>query len=292
MTPVRETTRRLPDSRLTRRLVRAAVTVATAAVMVTGGLTGVPASAHDRDLPSGRKVVPYTVKPGDTATGLAVRFHAWTAELISHNHLGRSARMTVGQRLRIPVVVAAARADRREAKRDRKDRTRKAQARKARTRKAQARKKAARSRSAREWKYADPSRRTVRRVITRTASRHGVDPRLALAVSWQEAGWQMHHVSSANAIGAMQVLPTTGTWMSLYAGRPLRLTRTRDNVLAGVLLLDVLADHTRSRRRQIAAYYQGLGAVRENGLYDETKRYVANVQVIKRRLERGLPPAP
>ena len=30
---------------------------------------------------------------------------------------------------------------------------------------------------------------------------------LALAVSWQESGWQMHHVSSANAIGAMQVLP-------------------------------------------------------------------------------------
>ena len=52
------------------------------------------------------------MKPGDTATGLAVRFHAWTAELISHNHLGSTATLRVGQRIRIPVVRAAARRDR------------------------------------------------------------------------------------------------------------------------------------------------------------------------------------
>ena len=55
------------------------------------GLTTVPASADDRPLPPGRVAKHYTVRPGDTATGLAVRFHAWTAELISHNHLGSSA---------------------------------------------------------------------------------------------------------------------------------------------------------------------------------------------------------
>ena len=74
----------------------------------------------------------------------------------------------------------------------------------------------------RSWQHPDPSRETVRRVIARTARRHGVDPQLALAVSWQEAGWQMHHVSSANAIGAMQVLPSTARWMEQYAGHRLR----------------------------------------------------------------------
>ncbi len=44
------------------------------------------------------------MKPGDTATGLAVRFHAWTAELMSHNHLDSSGRLRVGQRIEIPVV--------------------------------------------------------------------------------------------------------------------------------------------------------------------------------------------
>ena len=87
---------------------------------VTGGLlltglttvTALPATADDRPLPAGRTLTTYTVKPGDTATGLAVRFHAWTAELISHNHLGSTASLRVGQRIEIPVVRAAVRKDR------------------------------------------------------------------------------------------------------------------------------------------------------------------------------------
>jgi hypothetical protein len=79
--------------------------------------------------------------------------------------------------------------------------------------------------------------------------------------------------------------------MEWYAGRPLHLHRLQDNAAAGVLLLGVLGDETRSRRHQVAAYYQGLGAVREHGLYDDTRGYVANVIAIKRRLEEGRPPA-
>lgn len=271
---------------ITRRMVHGAVTLATGAAL----MTGLPAAAHDQDLPAGRKVVTYTVKPGDTATELAVRFHAWTDELVSHNHLGSHATLRVGQRLRIPVVLAAVR---REAAKARTARPAARAATKARA-KPQARQHKAHKaprRTVKPWQQADPSRPAVRRMIVRTSHRVGVDPELALAISWQEAGWQMHHVSSANAIGAMQVLPTTGAWMALYAGRPLRLRHAGDNILAGVLLLKVLDDNTRTRKHQIAAYYQGLGAVRRHGLYDETKRYVRNVQVIKRRLERGQTPA-
>lgn len=128
-------------------------------------------------------------------------------------------------------------------------------------------------------------------MIIHTARRHGVDPELALAVSWQEAGWQMHHVSSAGAIGAMQVLPATGAWMSMYAGRHLRLHRTHDNVLAGVLLLGVLNHMTHTRRHQIGAYYQGIGSVQRHGLHAGTRHYVDNVLALKRRLEHGWNPA-
>ncbi len=230
------------------------------------------------------------MRPGDTATGLAVRFHAWTAELISHNHLGSTAGLRVGQRIEIPVVRAAVRKDRSRARPNRTARTEPARRTEPRT--APRTRQRSRPQVRRQLApTARPGRAHVRRVIVRTARRHGVDPQLALAVSWQESGWQMHRTSSANAIGAMQVLPATGAWMSLYAGRSLRLRHTRDNVLAGVLLLGVLDDQTRSRRRQVAAYYQGLGAVREHGLYDETRRYVRNVRAIRHRLERGLPPA-
>ena len=92
-------------------LARLTAAGVTGGLLLTG-LTALPATADDRPLPPGRIAKPYTVKPGDTATGLAVRFHAWTAELISHNHLGSSATLRVGQRIEIPVVRAAARKDR------------------------------------------------------------------------------------------------------------------------------------------------------------------------------------
>jgi LysM repeat protein len=255
------------------------LTVAT----VTGGvlLSGLPAAADHQHLPSGRRVTPYTVKSGDTATGLAVRFHAWTAELISYNHLGRRGSLHVGQRIKIPVVLAALPKNKRHPK--------KHQAHQHTKKKHHA--PAKHTKTKKKHALPDPSRATVRRVVVRTARRHGVDPQLALAICWQESGWQMDRVSSAHAIGAMQVLPATGVWMSMYAGRRLHIRKLKDNVLAGVLLLDVLDDLTRTRKRMIGAYYQGLGAVREHGLYSETRRYVRNVVAIERRLERGLPPS-
>lgn len=247
-----------------RTLLGAAAGLAGSLVLVP--VLACPASADHERLPRGRTPTPYVVRPGDTATGLAVRFHAWTAELVAHNHLGPGGSLRVGQRIVVPVVTD--RTDDRDEDRDR-------------------------DRGDREpaWRHPDPSRGEVRRVVARTARRHGVDPQLALAVSWQEAGWQMHHVSSADAVGAMQVLPSTARWMEQYAGRRLHLRRLADNAEAGVLLLDVLGEHTGARRHLIGAYYQGLGAVREHGLYEETRAYVANVVAIERRLEAGRPPA-
>ena len=130
----------------------------------------------------------------------------------------------------------------------------------------------------------------MRREITRQSRRAGIDPNLALAVAWQESGWQMDVISSAGAIGAMQVLRTTADWMEGYTGHGIRVRRLRGNAIAGTTLLRVLGENTGSQRHQIAAYYQGLGAVQRHGLYDETVPYVANVRAIKKRLDRGLPP--
>ncbi len=130
-----------------------------------------------------------------------------------------------------------------------------------------------------------PSPSQMRGIIVRTARRHGVDPNLALAVGWQESGWNMRRVSVANAIGAMQVIPTTGEWMSSVVGRRLDLLNPYDNVTAGVVLLKVLRGQT-SERNAIAGYYQGLRSVRERGMYADTKRYVANVLALKRRYAR------
>jgi soluble lytic murein transglycosylase-like protein len=130
----------------------------------------------------------------------------------------------------------------------------------------------------------------VRRIIVRAAHRHRLSANLALAVSWQEAGWQMHHVSSAHAVGAMQVLPSTGRWLSAMVGRRLHLREVHDNVTAGVVLLKWLREEARLRFA-IAGYYQGLGSVRAYGMRHDTKRYVARVIRLRRALGRGWNPA-
>ena len=248
------------------RLATTALAPTVITAIIAGGAFTAPAAAEHERLPDGRHIKLHTVRPGDTATGLAVRFHAWTAELIAHNHLGPGAGLTVGEQMEIPVVTAAV----------------------PRHRQHQSRRTAA---APRHHRAADPPRQRVRQAIVQVSRRQGVDPQLSLAVSWQEAGWRMHHVSSAGAVGAMQVLPSTAKWMELYVGRDLKPRRLRDNAAAGVTLLDVLAAETVSRARQVGAYYQGLGAVRRHGLYDDTRAYVDNVLAIKHRLEAGQPPA-
>ena len=116
------------------------------------------------------------------------------------------------------------------------------------------------------------------------ARRHGVDPKLALAVGWLESGWNQRAVSSTNAVGVMQIMPVTGTWASELAGRRLDLYDVRDNITAGVLVLRALQHMADSKDQAIAAYYQGLYSVRSRGLYTDTKAYVANIKAIYARL--------
>ena len=115
------------------------------------------------------------------------------------------------------------------------------------------------------------------------ARANGVDPALALAVSYQESGWNMHVVSVANAVGAMQVIPSTTEWISGVVGRRLNPLDPHDNATTGVVLLKILTQTAGDDRTAIAGYYQGLRSVRERGMYPDTRRYVANVMSLRAR---------
>jgi soluble lytic murein transglycosylase-like protein len=235
---------------------RIVLTASVTAATLAGGVVVAAAPAQARGTPwpghPDRRIISHVVQPGETATGLAVRYHAWTRELVRLNQLGPSATLHVGERVRIPVVVSAARRDH--------------------------------GTTAPVVQRAQMTRAEVGRAVGREARRLGVPVRLAQAIAWQESGWYQAVRSPAGAIGVMQVLPATGLWMSLYARRPLDLHDARDNITAGVTLLRVLLDETRRTRSAVAAYYQGLGALRRHGMYSDTRRYVASVQAIRQGL--------
>ncbi len=127
-----------------------------------------------------------------------------------------------------------------------------------------------------------PDAAEVEGLVRGTARRFGVDPALAVAVAVQESGLNQHRVSSANAVGVMQVVPSSGRWASTLVGRQLNLLDTQDNVVAGVAILSTLTS-TEREDVAVAAYYQGLGSVRAHGMYADTRRYVADVLALRRR---------
>lgn len=128
-----------------------------------------------------------------------------------------------------------------------------------------------------------PSKDEMKALVAQTARDMGVDPALALAVAYQESGFNHASVSPANAIGTMQVIPSSGDWASDLVGRELNLLDPRDNVTAGVAILRQLVKVAPDLPTAIAGYYQGLAGVQRNGMYPDTRRYVANVQTLMSR---------
>ena len=211
----------------------------------------------------------YTVRPGETLSEIAARTGSTVAALAKTNHLRNPNALVAGQQLRLPVKAAP--------------KATSANTFAGRTYPSSIVNAANRNRSALA-RTAVPTRDQTRAMIVDTARRHGVDPRLALAVGWQESGWNQRQVSVANAIGVMQVIPSSGEWASQMAGRKLNLLRTQDNVTAGVVILRSLTRSAKNLDQAIAGYYQGLYSVQKNGMYADTKQYVAAIKAHRGRM--------
>lgn len=123
-----------------------------------------------------------------------------------------------------------------------------------------------------------PSRAQMRQIVADTAVRYGVDPRLALAHAQIESGFDARAVSPANAVGTMQVLPSTAKWMGNTIGRQLDPLDPHDNVTAGVLFIKYLHNNADNRDQAIGAYYQGLAGIKRYGMYADTRDYVRKVR--------------
>lgn len=225
-------------------------------------------------IPSQQRATPrrtstsYVVRPGDTASAIARHYHTDLRWLRTHNDLGPTYLIIVGERLTVPVAVRVRHVPNSFA---------------GRTYPTAVTQSAARHR-AYLARHPGPSREHVRRLVVRAAHRYDVEPALALAVAEQESGYQQRVVSPADAIGAMQVIPPTGDFVSRFVvHRRLNLLRATDNVTAGVALLGQLTSAAHLRGA-VAGYYQGLGSVRRNGMYKDTKRYVRNVLALRDRL--------
>lgn len=235
------------------------------AALQSAGLVGsAPAAAAPASsAPAASSAAPkpmggYTVRPGDTLSGLAAGAGVSLSDMAAMNGLDPNGILVAGTVIKLPTGAPAPA-------------------------------RAAEPAPAKKVVPVAAPEPTATRVgatdVQSVASQHGVSPSLATAIAWQESGFNNAMVSSANARGVMQVMP--GTWdyvQQNLAQRQLNPNSAHDNVTAGVLYLKQLLNQTGGdESAAIAAYYQGLGALRSRGVFDDTKRYVANVQALRGR---------
>jgi len=122
--------------------------------------------------------------------------------------------------------------------------------------------------------------------IAAIAAQNGVPASLAEAIAWQESGWNNDEVSGIGAVGVMQIVPSTWTWIDRYLtpSAPLGTASAAENIRAGVLLLrDLLAVTGDDHAMAIAGYYQGLASVKAHGMYPGTRLYVDDVLALQQR---------
>jgi LysM repeat protein len=227
-----------------------------------GQLLRIPGAASPsprRSSTSANPTSPYVVRAGETLTGIARRHGTTVEALVRLNHLRRSGFIRVGQRILVPAVRAGSGPQ---------------------TGWSTARFPAA-------TRALMAHRAVIRDLIADEARRAGVPVPLALAVAWQESGWRQRVVSSAGAVGVMQLLPSTAQWVAdsmLHA--PIDIHSSRSNIRGGVALLKhYLLRYRGDLRRALAAYYQGQGAVDHHGIFPVSRPYIASILLLEELLQ-------
>jgi putative chitinase len=131
-------------------------------------------------------------------------------------------------------------------------------------------------------------RAPIGELVAAEATAQGVPVGFALAVAWQESGWQAGVVSSAGAVGVMQLTKPTADWVAgSLLHQSIRLTDPGSNVRAGVRLLKhYLARYHGDKALVLAAYYQGQTAADRRGVYRMTRPYIASILALERYFTR------
>jgi LysM repeat protein len=184
----------------------------------------------------------YMVQPGDTLTGIAARYGTSVSALVRANGISETSFILAGSTLSIPGAAAAA--------------------------------VSAPGSVAAAW--------SAEAAINSWAAHYGVDGRLVRALAWMESGYQPGVVSPAGAVGVMQVIPSTWSYVeTVLLGRT--VPRTADgNVRVGVAYLGhLLRAFGGDERLALAAYYQGERSVRTMGVLPESQLYVQDILALK-----------
>lgn len=126
----------------------------------------------------------------------------------------------------------------------------------------------------------------ARTILIRAARRHSLNPNFVLAVSYWESGWNQAAVSRTGAIGLMQIEPSTAAWAGpALLHRRVNLHDAVDNAELGAALLRSYLTQLHDPKLVLAAYYQGMTAVRTRGIFPSSRSYVDGIWRLRNRFQ-------
>ena len=129
---------------------------------------------------------------------------------------------------------------------------------------------------------AHPQRLALRPYFVWWATYYGVPPDLVQALGWVESGWQRDVVSPTGAVGIGQLMPATVAVAWKLIGVPLDPRKADDNIRMTTRFLRYLLDATGwVETNALAAYYQGLRAIRQGPPEAKSVIYAATILAVR-----------
>ena len=123
-------------------------------------------------------------------------------------------------------------------------------------------------------------------IISEAAKEYQIPEALIKAIIHAESHFDPHVVSSAGAMGLMQLMPATATRFGVYDRQ-----NPKQNIYGGVRYLRLLVDMFEGDLRlALAAYNAGENAVKRHGRkvppYQETRKYITKVRLLYAKYQK------